>query len=231
MLFPHPYKILNPFHSTICGLTCMTSRYPEHGLFIPSLQCVPRICFEIITSHVLVSMHYSWLPQGKSLFVIWETLPGGISHSWGCHPFLWKILCEQALWCRRSHSHSHYCWGRTMAVDHGHSSVVTPGKALLSGYYALGREAKFPGHNPWQQCLPVYRSSYLWTIVVTAGQWSKELKDRILLHRERTPKETIISLKCDLESQQLSIDRDLMSFILVTMQLLSESIVSWLPHT
>jgi hypothetical protein len=34
-----------------------------------------------------------------------------------------------------------------MAVDHGHSSVVTPGKALLSGYYALGKEAKFPGHN------------------------------------------------------------------------------------
>jgi hypothetical protein len=57
-----------------------------------------------------------------------------------------------------------------MAVDHGHSSVVTPGKALLSGYYALGREAKFPGHNTLTAVLSLYRSSYLWTIVVTAGQ-------------------------------------------------------------
>lgn len=136
-----------------------------------------------------------------------------------------------SLWCRRSHSHSHYCWGRTMAVDHGQTSVVMPGKALLSGYYAWEERPSSQGIIPWQQCLPLYRSSYLWTIVVTAGQSREELKDRILLHRERTPMETIINLKCDLESRQLSIDRDLMSFILVTMQLLSESIVSWLPHT
>jgi hypothetical protein len=74
---------------------------------------------------------------------------------------------------------------------------------LLSCYTREGTAVRYYGPSsqgiiPWQQCLPLYRSSYLWTIVVTAGQSREERKDRILLHRERTPKETIISLKCDL---------------------------------
>jgi hypothetical protein len=136
MLFLHPYKILNPFHSTICGLTCMTSRYPEHVPFVPSLQCVPRICFEIITSDVLVSNHYSWLPQGKYLCVIWETLPGDISHSWSCRPFLWKILFEQAFMVQE------IPLTQPLLLRENHGCRLWP---LLSCYAREGTAV--PGHN------------------------------------------------------------------------------------
>lgn len=37
------------FHSTIYGLTCMTSKYPEHG---PFLAVYSRVRFEVVTSCV-----------------------------------------------------------------------------------------------------------------------------------------------------------------------------------
>jgi hypothetical protein len=81
MLFPYPSKILNPFHSTTCGLTCMTSRYPEHGPFVPSLQCVPRICFEIITSHDYLRGNPSLL-FGRPYQVVFPT-HGVATHFYG----------------------------------------------------------------------------------------------------------------------------------------------------